>query len=320
MSGLDTTAQHLPGWRHVYSGKVRDLYEPDTDALGGPHPLGDVVLVVASDRVSAYDHVLSPGIPGKGIVLTQLSVWWFEQLAEIVGNHLVSLEVSVTPTDGLIPAAVDGRAMICRRLTMFPIECVVRGYLTGSGLVEYRDNSTVCGVPLPAGLTDGSRLEVPIFTPAAKAEVGEHDENITFEDTAQRIGWAAAEILRDHTLAVYTHAEGIAREHGVILADTKLEFGTDPVTGEILLGDEVLTPDSSRFWDALMWAPGGAQPSFDKQFIRDWLTSSESGWDRSSDTPPPALPQHVVAATQERYLEAYTRITGKSLTLPTDAQ
>jgi len=210
---------------------------------------------------------------------------------------------------------VDGRAMICKRLDMFPIECVVRGYLTGSGLVEYKADGTVCGLPLPDGLVDGSRLEAPIFTPAAKAEVGEHDENITFEQVAERIGWAGAELLRDLTINVYARAEEIARERGVILADTKFEFGSDPVSGEVLLGDEVLTPDSSRFWDQMLWQPGGAQASFDKQYIRDWLTSAESGWDRASGQEPPELPFEVVAATQERYVEAFTRLTGQSIDL-----
>lgn len=315
MSGLDVATADLPGWKHSYSGKVRDLYVPDVDALGGEHPLGDVVLVVASDRVSAFDHVLSPGIPGKGKVLTQLSLWWFDQFSDLVGNHVVSTEVSAAPADGLIPAEVSGRAMICKRLEMFPVECVVRGYLTGSGLVEYNEDGTVCGVPLPDGLVDGSRLEAPIFTPAAKAEVGEHDENITYEQVAERLGWAAAEILRDLTINVYARAEDIARQRGVILADTKFEFGSDPVTGQILLGDEVLTPDSSRFWDMSLWKPGGSQASFDKQYIRDWLASPESGWDKNSDVLPPALPAEVIAATQERYVEAFTRLTGQIIEL-----
>ncbi|MBF0686589.1 MAG: phosphoribosylaminoimidazolesuccinocarboxamide synthase [Cellulomonas sp.] len=302
---LDVPAQ-LPGWRHVYSGKVRDLYEPDGSpagvALRDLH--GDVVLVVASDRVSAYDHVLSPGIPGKGVVLTQLSLWWFEQLADLVPNHVVATDV---------PDAVAGRAMVCRRLDMFPVECVARGYLTGSGLAEYRDGGEVTGIPLPAGLVDGSRLPEPIFTPAAKAELGEHDENVRFSVVVDTVGPAAAETLRDLTLAVYARAEAVARERGVILADTKLEFGTDPVTGAITLGDEVLTPDSSRFWPADAWEPGRPQPSFDKQYVRDWLTSSASGWDRTSDAPPPALPADVVTRTRDRYLEAYERLTGHPL-------
>ena len=290
----------LPGWRHVYSGKVRDLYEPE-----GQHPDGDVVLVVASDRISAYDFVLETPIPDKGVVLTQLSLWWFEQLTDIVPNHVVSLDV---------PEAVRGRAMVCQRLEMFPVECVARGYLTGSGLVEYREGQAVCGVPLPAGLEDGSRLPEPIFTPATKAELGEHDENVDFATVARTIGEADAESLRALTLEVYSRAERLARERGVILADTKLEFGRD-ASGTIVLGDEVLTPDSSRFWPADAWAPGGAQPSFDKQFVRDWLTH-DSGWDRKSDSPPPPLPVEVVERTRARYLEAFERLTGHPIELP----
>ncbi|RHA37808.1 phosphoribosylaminoimidazolesuccinocarboxamide synthase [Cellulomonas rhizosphaerae] len=303
-----TTTTDLPGWAHTYSGKVRDLYVPDSSeagqALTAEH--GDVVLVVASDRVSAYDHVLSPGIPDKGVVLTQLSLWWFEQLADLVPNHVVSTDV---------PAEVAGRAMVCRRLAMFPVECVARGYLTGSGLAEYRVSGSVTGIDLPAGLVDGSRLPEAIFTPATKAELGDHDENVPFAAVVETVGAEAAETLRALTLAVYARAEAIARERGVILADTKLEFGTDPVTGEVTLGDEVLTPDSSRFWPADGWQPGRAQPSFDKQFVRDWLTSAASGWDRESDTTPPELPADVVARTRERYLDAYERLTGSSLAL-----
>jgi len=293
------TAAQLPGWHHIYSGKVRDLYVPE--AL---HPLGDVVLVVASDRISAYDFVLPTAIPDKGVVLTQLSLWWFDQLAELVPNHVVSLGV---------PAEVAGRAMVCRRLQMFPVECVARGYLTGSGLAEYRETGEVCGILLPAGLVDGSRLPEAIFTPATKAELGEHDENVSFDVVSETIGADAAARLRDLTLAVYTRAEEIARARGVILADTKFEFGTDPVTGEIVLGDEVLTPDSSRFWPSDDWEPGHAQPSFDKQFVRDWLTSPASGWDRRGDAPPPALPADVVERTRARYLEAFERLTGAAL-------
>ncbi len=310
---FDTAALELPGWKHVYSGKVRDLYEPDLPAVGGVHPLGDVVLVVASDRVSAFDHVLSPGIPDKGVVLTQLSLWWFDQLADVVPHHVVSTEVSAGPGDGLVPDVVAGRAMICRRLEMFPVECVARGYLTGSGLVEYRAGGEVCGVPLPGGLVDGSRLPEPIFTPATKAAVGDHDENVSFDVVAAQIGVDDATRLRDLTLTVYARAEEIARERGVILADTKLEFGVDPTTGLTVLGDEVLTPDSSRFWPADQWEPGRAQPSFDKQYVRDWLASSASGWDRAADVAPPPLPADVVTRTRARYLEAYERITGSSL-------
>jgi phosphoribosylaminoimidazole-succinocarboxamide synthase len=295
----DSTAAQLPGWRHIYSGKVRDLYVPE--AL---HPLGDVVLVVASDRISAYDFILPTPIPDKGVVLTQLSLWWFDQLAEVVPNHVVSLDV---------PAEVAGRAMVCRRLQMFPVECVARGYLTGSGLAEYRETSEVCGIPLPEGLVDGSRLPEAIFTPATKAELGEHDENVSFDIVSETIGDDAAVRLRDLTLAVYTRAEEIARARGVILADTKFEFGTDPVTGEIVLGDEVLTPDSSRFWPSDDWEPGHPQPSFDKQFVRDWLTSAASGWDRRGDVPPPELPADVVERTRARYLEAFERLTGAAL-------
>jgi phosphoribosylaminoimidazole-succinocarboxamide synthase len=293
------TAAQLPGWRHMYSGKVRDLYVP-----AALHPLGDVILVVASDRVSAYDFVLPTPIPGKGVVLTQLSLWWFDQLSELAENHVVSLDV---------PAEVAGRAMVCRRLQMFPVECVARGYLTGSGLVEYRETGEVCGIPLPDGLVDGSRLPEPIFTPATKAELGEHDENVSFDVVSATIGADAAARLRDLTLAVYSRAEEIARERGVILADTKFEFGADPVTEETVLGDEVLTPDSSRFWPADEWEPGHPQPSFDKQFVRDWLTSPASGWDRHGGDAPPALPADVVERTQGRYLEAFERLTGAPL-------
>ncbi len=300
----------LTGWTHTYSGKVRDLYVPDLPP-GTAHPAGDVVLVVASDRISAYDHVLSTPVPDKGVVLTQLSLWWFEQVADLVPNHVVTAEVG----EHGVPAAVAGRAMVCRRLEMYPVECVARGYLTGSGLVEYRAGQQVCGVPLPVGLVDGSRLPEPIFTPATKAELGAHDENVSFDVVAAQLGTDAATRLRDLTLAVYSRAEGIARERGVILADTKLEFGRaldGPDAGAVVLGDEVLTPDSSRFWPADTWAPGGAQPSFDKQYVRDWLTSDASGWDRSSDAPPPPLPAEVVERTRARYLEAFERLTGRA--------
>ncbi|SJN15648.1 Phosphoribosylaminoimidazole-succinocarboxamide synthase [Micrococcus lylae] len=291
-------ALQLPGWRHVYSGKVRDLYEPKDAAPGE----SDTLLVVASDRISAYDVVLEPPIPDKGAVLTQLSLWWFEQLAGTVENHVVSTDV---------PEQVAGRAMVVKRLDMFPVECIARGYLTGSGLAEYRESGTVTGLPLPEGLVEGSKLEPAIFTPSAKAEVGERDENITFAQMTERVGAEAAAALRDLTLDVYTRAEQIAREAGIILADTKVEFGTDPVSGAIVLGDEVLTPDSSRFWDAEDYEPGRPQASFDKQFVRDWLTSAESGWDKSSGEQPPALPEDVVAKTRARYVEAYERLTGR---------
>ncbi|MDN3481158.1 phosphoribosylaminoimidazolesuccinocarboxamide synthase [Arthrobacter sp. APC 3897] len=294
------SAPELAGWTHVYSGKVRDLYVPaDLSAPGA----GEKVLVVASDRISAFDHVLSSEIPDKGRILTQLSLWWFEQLG--VPNHVISAD------DG-VPAEVAGRAMICKKLEMYPVECIARGYLTGTGLTEYRQSQTVCDVPLPAGLVDGSRLEPAIFTPSAKAEVGEHDENINYDAVVKLVGDPTARALRSLTLDIYTAAEAIARDRGIILADTKVEFGLDPATGEVTLGDEVLTPDSSRFWDASLYEPGRAQPSFDKQYVRDWLTSPESGWDKASDTRPPALPADVVERTRARYVEAYERLTGRS--------
>lgn len=306
MNAAIPAAPVLTGWTHAYSGKVRDLYVPDAGEASAEAPFagrGDVVLVVASDRISAFDHILETEIPDKGRILTGLSLWWFEQLN--VPNHLVATTVE----DG-VPAEVAGRAMVCKKLEMFPIECIARGYLTGSGLAEYRVSQTVCSLPLPAGLSDGSRLEEAIFTPSAKAEVGEHDENISYTQMVDTVGADAADALRKLTLEIYSRAEEIARERGIILADTKVEFGTDPATGVITLGDEVLTPDSSRFWDAQLWAPGQAQPSFDKQYVRDWLSSPESGWDRASDTPPPALPADVVERTRARYVEAFERLTG----------
>lgn len=300
--GLETSTLELPGWKHVYSGKVRDLYEPADETINTKFGQ-DCVLVVASDRISAFDHVLSSEIPDKGRILTQLSLWWFDQLD--VEHHVLASTVE----DG-VPAAVEGRAMICKKLEMFPVECIARGYLTGSGLVEYRQSGTVCSIPLPAGLVDGSRLEKPIFTPSAKAEVGAHDENITYDAVASMVGDDIAGRLRELTLKIYTKAEEIARERGIILADTKVEFGYDVVTGAIALGDEVLTPDSSRFWDASTYTPGQAQPSYDKQYVRDWLTSAESGWDKASNTSPPPLPAEVVERTRGRYVEAYEKLTG----------
>ncbi|MEO3934423.1 phosphoribosylaminoimidazolesuccinocarboxamide synthase [Micrococcaceae bacterium Sec7.4] len=302
--GLDTVTPDLPGWTHIYSGKVRDLYVPAdgsiTERIGQ-----ECVLVVASDRISAYDHVLASEIPDKGRILTQLSLWWFEQLG--VAHHVLASTVEAG-----VPAAVEGRAMICKKLDMFPVECIARGYLTGSGLEEYRRSRTVCSIPLPDGLVDGSRLDDAIFTPSAKAEVGEHDENITYAAVVETVGEDVAARLRELTLEIYTKAEAIARGRGIILADTKVEFGFDAATGVITLGDEVLTPDSSRFWDAATYEPGKAQPSYDKQYVRDWLTSAESGWDRSSDVPPPALPADVVARTRSRYVEAYEKLTGRT--------
>ncbi|WP_166969881.1 phosphoribosylamine--glycine ligase [Brevibacterium atlanticum] len=297
-TGLKTDAPELPGWTHVYSGKVRDLYIPanaaDTDSA-------DRLLMVASDRISAYDWVLDSEIPDKGKVLTGLSLWWFDQLAEVIGNHVISSDV---------PEAVRGRGLIVENLTMLPVECVARGYLTGSGMADYKATGSVCGIRLPAGLVEADRLEPPIFTPATKADLGDHDENVSFETVAETIGAETAEKLRDLTVEIYQRAEAIARERGIILADTKFEFGT-LADGTIVLGDEVLTPDSSRFWDADGYAAGRAQESFDKQFVRDWLTK-ESGWDKSSDTPPPALPAEVVEKTRARYIEAFEKLTGET--------
>ncbi len=285
------TNYELPaGYTHIYSGKVRDLYRtPDNE-----------LLFVASDRISAYDWVMPTEIPDKGKILTALSLWWFDKLKDIVPNHVISTDV---------PKSVAGRAMICKSLDMFPVECVARGYLTGSGLVEYNENKMVCGNQLPDGLVDGSRLPNSIFTPATKAELGEHDENVDFAHVVKTIGEADATALKDLTLAIYERAEEIARSRNVILADTKFEFGR-AADGQILLADEVLTPDSSRYWPAELWQPGGSQPSFDKQFLRDWLTSPASGWDRKGSTPPPALPAEVVAGTHDKYVEAYERLTG----------
>ncbi|BCW49863.1 phosphoribosylaminoimidazolesuccinocarboxamide synthase [Arthrobacter sp. StoSoilB13] len=302
--GFKTETLQLPGWRHVYSGKVRDLYVPTDESI--TEKVGqECVLVVASDRISAYDHVLSSEIPDKGRILTQLSLWWFDQLD--VEHHVLASTV-----EGGVPAAVEGRAMICKKLEMFPVECIARGYLTGSGLEEYKQSRTVCNIPLPEGLVDGSRLEKALFTPSAKADVGEHDVNITYDDVVAMVGDDIAARLSELTLKIYTRAEEIARERGIILADTKVEFGLDTYTGIITLGDEVLTPDSSRFWDASTYAPGKSQPSYDKQYVRDWLTSAESGWDKSSDTPPPALPAEVVERTRARYVEAYEKLTGRT--------
>ncbi|MFE5010284.1 MULTISPECIES: phosphoribosylaminoimidazolesuccinocarboxamide synthase [unclassified Streptomyces] len=287
--------QQVPGLVHLHTGKVRDLYRNEA---------GDLVMV-ASDRMSAYDWVLPTPIPDKGRVLTQLSLWWFGQLSDLVPNHVLSTEL---PPGA--PADWEGRTLICKSLRMVPVECVARGYLTGSGLVEYNDSRTVCGLALPEGLTDGSELPAPIFTPATKAEVGEHDENVSYEEVARQVGAETAAELRRMTLAVYGRARDIARERGVILADTKFEFGFDGET--LILGDEVLTPDSSRFWPAAEWEPGHAQPSFDKQYVRNWLTGPDSGWDRKSEQPPPALPQQVVDATRAKYIEAYERLTGVS--------
>ena len=282
-------------YEHVYSGKVRDLFCTPDDRL----------LLIASDRISAYDWVLPTLIPDKGTILTKLSLWWFEQLADIVPSHVSRASA---------PALVRERAMVCERLDMFPVECVVRGYLAGSGLADYRATQKICGQGLPPGLKDGSRLPKPIFTPATKAEVGEHDMNITFDEVVIAIGQEEAQQLRRISLAVYERADEIAREQGLILADTKFEIGlgrSGKYAGDYVLADEVLTPDSSRYWPADEWEPGHVQPSFDKQFVRDWLRSPESGWDKDSQTPPPELPVHIVEQTRAKYVEAYERLTGE---------
>ena len=283
----------------VHVGKVRELYaydRPDGPTDGDR----DALLMVATDRISAFDFVLDSLVPDKGAVLTQLSQWWFAQLADIVPNHVLGTDV---------PAPVRGRAVVCERLDMVPVECVARGYLTGSGWLEYQQSRSVCGVPLPDGLVDGSRLPEPIFTPATKAAFGEHDENVDFDTMAETTGRALGEQLRDLTLAVYGRAEQVARARGLVLADTKLEFGRR-ADGTLVLADEVLTPDSSRYWDAATWEPGARLDAYDKQFVRNWLLQ-DSGWDRGSGAPPPPVPAEVIRATRERYLQAYVRLTGQ---------
>ncbi len=281
--------------KHLHSGKVRDLYELP----------GGELLIVARDSISAYDYVLDTPIPDKGKILTQLSLWWFERLADVVPNHVVSTELP----DGA-PAEWEGRAVVVRRLDMIPVECVARGYLTGGGLKDYRESGAVCGIVLPEGLVDGSRLPEPIFTPTTKAAVGGHDLPMTYQDVEQLAGAGLASRLRDITMEVYRRGAELALERGVIVADTKIELGLRE--GELVLGDEVLTPDSSRFWPADDWEPGRSQKSFDKQFVRDWLVSPESGWDPASGTAPPALPAHIVEQTRAKYVEAYERLTGRS--------
>jgi phosphoribosylaminoimidazole-succinocarboxamide synthase len=276
--------------RHLYSGKVRELYETDDGVL----------VLVATDRISAFDHVLATEIPDKGKILTQLSLWWFDRLGDIAPNHLV---------DAPIPPAFDGRAMACRRLSMVPVECVARGYLAGSALADYRSSGAVCGVPLPAGLAEGERLPRPLFTPATKAPRGEHDQNIPAAVVAERVGAGVAAELERITLEVYRAGAEAAARRGIIVADTKIEFGFD-TDGRLLLADEVLTPDSSRFWPADQWFPGRSQPSLDKQYVRDWLTSPQAGWDRHGQAPPPPLPASVVERTRETYIRAYESITG----------
>ena len=277
----------IAGWEHIRSGKVRELYKDKS---------GDL-LIVATDRISAFDYVLPTSIPDKGKLLTQLSLFWFEFLSDLVPNHIKSLTV---------PSEVKDRAVIAHPLTMFPIECVVRGYLAGSGWAEYQNDKSVCGNLLPDGLLDGSQLPTSIFTPATKAEIGGHDENISFMRSVEIVGSDAAAELRSLSIAIYEKAKSYAKSRGILLADTKFEFGTD-IKGEIRVGDEVLTPDSSRFWNLSTWNPGGAQASFDKQYVRDWLVNS--GWDRKS--PPPELPDDVVEKTQARYVDAYELITGR---------
>ena len=312
----------LPGWRHAYSGKVRDLYLPAPSPGSSTGGAAERMLVVASDRVSAFDHVLSPGIPGKGVLLTTLSLWWFDQLAGADGgrgipNHLAASHVLTPGEDGeantaddlksLIPDAATGRSMVVKSLDMQPIECVVRGYITGSGWAEYRENGTVCGIALPAGLSNGDRLPEPIYTPAFKAPMGEHDENITFERSVELVGAERAEELRALSLEIYTRAARTAETHGVILADTKFEFGLDE-NGVMTLADEVLTSDSSRYWDAEAWAAGTTpeerMASFDKQIVRDWLAAN---WDKQGT--PPELPAVVVERTAARYRELLDRLT-----------
>ena len=285
-----------PDFTHIYSGKVRDLFESSDGRL----------LFVASDRISAFDWVLPSVIPDKGRILTAMSLWWFKKLEGYVPNHVISTNV---------PAAVKGRATFCEKLEMLPVECVARGYLTGSGLQDYLAQGSICGVGLPPGLKDGSKLPKPIFTPATKAAIGDHDENVTFDEVMTAIGMEEAQQIRRITMRVYEAAAEIAQERGIILADTKFEFGLGTKGAhkdQIVLADEVLTPDSSRFWPAESWEPGKSQPSFDKQYVRDWLLSSASGWDKNSGEAPPALPDEVIEKTRDRYVEAYERLTGET--------
>ncbi len=283
----------LEDYRHLSSGKVRELYEVDDELL----------LMVATDRISAFDHVLPTPIPDKGRVLTAMSVFWFELLSDVVPNHVVSYD------DPRIPAEVRGRALLVRRLQMLPVECVARGYLTGSGLTDYQQTGQVCGIPLPPGLQEASVLPAPIFTPATKAALGEHDDNVSFDDVVETIGRPLAERVRDLTVTIYERAAAHAITRSVLIADTKLEFGL--LDDTVVLGDELVTPDSSRFWPTFGYRPGQVQPSFDKQYVRDWLTSAESGWDRTSGEAPPPLPDNVIAATRARYIEAYQLISGR---------
>ncbi|NDK89220.1 phosphoribosylaminoimidazolesuccinocarboxamide synthase [Gordonia desulfuricans] len=284
----------LESYTHIASGKVREIYAIDDDTL----------LMVASDRISAYDHVLSPVIGDKGRILTAMSFFWFDALG--VPNHLAG-----GPEDERIPAEAVGRSMVVRKLPMVPVECVARGYLTGSGLIDYKATGAVCGVALPEGLGESDKLPEPIFTPATKAEQGDHDENISYDAVAAQVGEELASALRDTTLDIFSRGAQLAAERGIILADTKFEFGRD-ADGGLVLADEVLTPDSSRYWETATYTPGQVQPSFDKQIVRNWLTSPESGWDKASDTTPPPLPAEVVDRTRARYIEAYEWISQKS--------
>ncbi|WP_297453629.1 phosphoribosylaminoimidazolesuccinocarboxamide synthase [uncultured Corynebacterium sp.] len=283
----------LSSYNHLSAGKVREIYEIDPETL----------LLVVSDRISAFDHILETPIPDKGRVLTAMSVFFFDEID--FPNHMAG-----PADDERIPEECLGRALVCKKLDMLPFECVARGYLTGSGLVEYKANGTVCGIELPEGLVEGSKLPEPIFTPATKAELGEHDENVSFDAVVDALGQKRAEELRDATLRIYTQAAELAASRGIILADTKFEFGLD-ADGNLVLADEVLTPDSSRYWPADSYQEGSVNPSFDKQYVRNWLTSSKSGWKKDEGTPPPALPGSVVEATRERYVEAYERLSGR---------
>ncbi len=298
----------LPGYQHLYSGKVRDLYAPLDPASGQPRE--DQLLLVASDRISAYDFILDTPIPDKGAVLTRLSLWWFDRM-EGIENHVLSAD----PPQ--VPAEVAGRAVLVRRLEMVPVECIARAYLAGNGLAEYQRAGSISGVALPAGLVEGSRLPTPIFTPTTKAPVGEHDEPMTDDEVQAAVGSQLAARLDVLTRRILARGNEIASQRGILIADTKVEFGVDRSREDhtggplVVLADEVLTPDSSRFWPADQWEPGRPQPSFDKQYVRDWLTSSASGWDRHSGQPPPPLPEDVVAQTRNRYVEAFERITGR---------
>ena len=293
------TQTDLPGLPLLARGKVRDLYS-----------VGEHLLLIATDRISAFDHVLATGIPGKGKILTQLSLFWFQLLRDVVPNHLITADISQYP-EALRPysSQLEGRSMLVKRAQMFPVECVVRGYLSGSGWKDYKATGAVCGIPLPAGMQESAKLPQPLFTPASKSLGGEHDENITFHEMVARIGEPAATKLQGLSLDIYNRAAAYAAERGVILADTKFEFGVTP--GGIVLADEVLTPDSSRYWPADQYKPGGPQPSFDKQFVRDYLEQIQ--WNKQA--PAPALPDDIVAKTQRKYLDAYLLLTGRELDL-----